>query len=568
MFIDNKRLKEAFFKGIFALLVILVYKSLFGKENTSMGFMISIGAISFLRLNLLHNIKFKIINLISLSIFLLFASYIASLNIFLGVIINFSVFFIIIYIYTNNKKSSISYIFLFIYIYMVSIPIKPELIFKRFLALMFGILLIFTLQFIFNRNKNKETIKDFLIKDIDKLIYKIDCALKNDIYNYNKLNLEDSFRKTLSFLKTDYSSFFKPSYYIELFNIIVGLENLNFIIDSIFYGNKTSSINKAYLLKLKVTLSIINDLINSKCNLIYLDNYLKSIYLNFKDYNYIKPCNDLLKFIYDNILILHNKKKSFDLSLSLSSFKYNFIFKPFSFKYSLKVATAMSLAIFLINLFNFDFSRWILTTVYVLIQPFSDQTITKTKKRIKGTLIGALIFIFICPILLKFVPIYLVLFVSLIFYFYAKEYSINVIFTCLLTLSLSVNGNISPLNLDLLSLSRFSFIFIGSSLAVFFEMYLFNYTLDKHLNSLINNYKNLTYKILSEYKNFVKNNKNSNNIIFLILKHNYEEDHILFSINDKNSNNKKDLMFINRNKSIVKKMKFLFLQNHLKHKKW
>lgn len=562
MYIDKNKFKESLLKGPFTLLIILIYGHFFGEDNGSIGFMIALGALAFLKLNLIYEAKFKIITLLTLNIFLLCMSYLATLNVVIALIVNFIAFFSVTFIYTNYKKSSISNIFLFIYIFMLAYPTHSTNISSRFLALILGVVIIFALQYIFN-NKKAHLPKYLIIEIINILISKIDLILKNDFSNVNQISISNQIKNILSTLSGNNSSLFKDKYN-SLLNVTTSLEKIDFIINTLSNETKNIKIYKGYLIYFKTALKLSINTLDKKMDLEILKDYIEKLDLIFKDYNNLILYNNILKVFITNSykLINDNSKLSSKLILLniLKNIKYKYKFNKFSLKYAFKVSISVSLAIFLVDIFNIPLGKWIIITVYVLIQPFSNETMVKMKNRLKGTTIGVLFFIFCFPFIIKFVPLLVVLLIALIFYFYVNDYFVKVIFTCIIGLSFNINGNFSHLNIDTISLKRFIFIFIASLLVLLLEKLLFQYNQSIHLNNLMNSYKNITYNIIHESKYLTSNNTCNTKLELLILKHHSIEEHILTC---KKNHDNKLCEFINTHKTIIEKIKTHMLYKNL-----
>ncbi|MCG4734640.1 FUSC family protein, partial [Casaltella massiliensis] len=60
------------------------------------------------------------------------------------------------------------------------------------------------------------------------------------------------------------------------------------------------------------------------------------------------------------------------------------------FTYATKVAIGIALGGFIMDYFNLKEGRWILYTIFSVIQPYTEDGIIKTKKRLFGTILGCI----------------------------------------------------------------------------------------------------------------------------------------------------------------------------------
>ena len=532
-------------KAIFTVCMIVLYKVLFGPENISIGLMVAFSVIAFLKLDFSLYPLYKGTVFSALSFFLLIMSFLAGLNPFLGLIINIFTIFIVSYLYMKESKNMVSYLFLFIYIYMVNINVPVELLPKRFLSLMFGVLIIIVSQLLFNKNKFSKKSSKLLLDGLLSIKDGINNLLNNKEYDASILN--NKIRELLNLIDEQNSTVLFKHY----FNIAISLERL------------AININKINLIAdLNVKHSFLNDLNAEICNLINIisrNNYNSIDFSlkykdNFKKYPLLKECSDLLNILNANFLFLNDYKHKIKITLKdIKLKKKNININSLDCNFSVKVALAVSIPLFFIELFSIPNGKWIIITIYVLLQPFSDDTIIKTKKRIKGTVIAVSAFILIFGILNINIPEPLFLFVLLFFYFYAKDYYIKVIFTSLLALSV----NLSNFSLEFLSTTRFTFIIVGSIIALLVNKYLLPYTKVHHTNALKAKYLVLSNSLTKELCNLVDGNINEDKLIKLALHSNSIESKLLLLANNLNDSSLKNI--IKSENKIIRSTRFSIL---------
>ncbi|MEG2110600.1 MAG: FUSC family protein [Clostridium sp.] len=535
---DKQKLIISLYKALFTVVMIIGYKVLFGPSNVCIGLMVAFSAISFLKLDFTLYPVYRSTVFIILSFFLLIMSFIAGLNPFIGLIINVFTLFIVSYIYMKDSKSMISYLFLFIYIYMVSTPITIELIPERLLSLLFGIFIIIVSQFLFNKNKFKTSSSSIIVEGLYTIKDEIENVISNSS-NYDKTSIMDTkLRKLLNLINDQNSSIIFSTVLLKpYFNIAVTLERLPIVLNKM--ATSTNVIDREQFLKdVNIEISnVINILLKKKCTTCTNFSFKYKDLLTESDC--AKECAELIKILYLNISVLNNPLTRMKISLkdvfkNMEDFKRNSI----GFNFSIKVAIAVSFSLFFVHLFNIRNGNWIVITIYVLLQPFASDTIIKTKKRVKGTIIGVFLSIIIFGVFQSHIPESLLLIPVLFLYFYATDYYIKVIFTCILSLSI----NLSTGTLEYLSIGRFSFIIIGCVIALLFNKYFMPYDATLHTNSLKEKYLKLSNAMTDELSNIINGTSDENTLIKLALNCNSIESKLLITANSSNDSSLKEIL--------------------------
>lgn len=492
---SKTKFKTSLFKAIFAVAMLIIYKTFFGNYNVAIGLILALSCIAFLRFDFTLYPIYKTTSFICLNIFFLLMSVLSGINPFVGFIINLITIFIVSYIYMDTSKNMVSYLFTFVYIFMISIPVPYNLLPKRFLSLLFGILVIMVSQFIFNKNKFKNSCANLISKSLNNIIKEIDDIIKGTYTPKDDILIYDSLRNLLLLINNKNShGIFSKGINEHYFNISVILERLANIIEK-FSLIDNSSIKINYLNDLKSILSnIVKYIENKDCNINY--NSLSEKHINIESkYPIIQECNNLIDMLYINIEKVDNPTNMIKTDLKklmLNNISINF--NSLKFNFSIKMALAISLSMFFIDEFNLLNGRWVLITIYVLIQPFISDTIVKTKKRIKGTLIGVSLFILIFGIFQPKIPSIIFIFLLLLVYFLGTDYYIKAASTCVLALSINLTSN----TFETLSILRLLFILIGAIISILFSKYFLPFSKINHINDLKNKYLTLSSNMVTE----------------------------------------------------------------------
>ncbi|WPQ46221.1 FUSC family protein [Clostridium perfringens] len=522
-----KRFKLPLIFAVLSVVLMGLYKIIFGVENTVIGLIIAMASYAFLRLDLTSYPIYKSMIFLILNLFLAISAYISAINPFVGLIINFLILFTVSFIYTTEFKNVISYIFLLLYVYMWEYPISLDELPRRLVAMGVGVFIIIGIHILFNRRnfkKNSNTIIIRVIRNIQKEI----CHIINKSYmEKENIYIDSELRKLLILIEGRNNNKFIENHKDDIyFNIVLILERINSIINKVGKVNNKSKDVIDYLNSLNHDLENITLFLERKVDCINeeKDGLNKSSTINNwteKEYAFLGECTELIRLLEKNInnLYEYNKKKSRkriklkfnlkELLIGNSSLKM----KHLRVAYSLKLAIAVSLIMFIVDLFKIPQGRWIVTSVYVVIQPYEEETLTKAIKRFKGTIIGVIIYISIFTFFPHIIPLELLLLILMFLYFVQKDYEKKVVCTALMTLSFGLSRS----TVGYLAFYRFLFVIIGIIIALGINKLIFPQSIKNSIYDLKERYLELTSKLLYELKSILYEEKYNENTVKLLL---------------------------------------------------
>ncbi|EOU1560109.1 FUSC family protein [Clostridium perfringens] len=518
-----KRFKLPLIFAVLSVVLMGLYKIIFGVENTVIGLIIAMASYAFLRLDLTSYPIYKSMIFLILNLFLAISAYISSINPFVGLIINFLILFTVSFIYTTEFKNVISYIFLLLYVYMWEYPISLDELPRRLVAMGVGVFIIIGIHILFNRRnfkKNSNTIIIRSIRNIQKEIYHI---INESYREKENIYIDSELRKLLILIEGRNNNKFIENHKDDIyFNIVLILERINSIINKVGKINNKSKDVIDYLNSLNHDLENITLFLERKVDCINeeKDDLNKDCTINNwaeKEYAFLEECTELIRLLEKNIndLYEYNRKRikvKFNLKELLignSSLKM----KDLRVAYSLKLAIAVSLIMFIVDLFKIPQGRWIVTSVYVVIQPYEEETLTKAIKRFKGTIIGVIIYISIFTFFPHIIPLELLLLILMFLYFVQKDYEKKVVCTALMTLSFGLSRS----TVGYLAFYRFLFVIIGIVIALGINKLIFPQSIKNSIYDLKERYLELTSKLLYELKSILYEEKYNENTVKLLL---------------------------------------------------
>ncbi len=522
-----KRFKLPLIFAVLSVVLMGLYKTIFGVENTIIGLIIAMASYAFLRLDLTSYPIYKSMIFLILNLFLAISAYISAINPFIGLIINFLILFTVSFIYTTEFKNVISYIFLLLYVYMWEYPISLDELPRRLVAMGVGVFIIIGIHILFNRRNFKKNSNNIIIRSIRNIQKEI-CHIINKSYKEKEnIYIDSELRKLLILIEGRNNNKFIENNKDDIyFNIVLILERINSIINKVGKINNKSKDVIDYLNSLNHDLENITLFLERKVDCINeeKDDLNKSSTINNwtkKEYAFLGECTELIRLLEKNInnLYEYNKKKSRkrikvkfnlkELLIGNSSLKM----KHLRVAYSLKLAIAVSLIMFIVDLFKIPQGRWIVTSVYVVIQPYKEETLTKAIKRFKGTIIGVIIYISVFTFFPHIIPLELLLLILMFLYFVQKDYEKKVVCTALMTLSFGLSRS----TVGYLAFYRFLFVIIGIAIALGVNKIIFPQSTKNSIYDLKERYLELTSKLLCELKSILYEEKYNENTVKLLL---------------------------------------------------
>ena len=522
-----KRFKLPLIFAVLSVVLMGLYKTIFGVENTIIGLIIAMASYAFLRLDLTSYPIYKSMIFLILNLFLAISAYISAINPFVGLIINFLILFTVSFIYTTEFKNVISYIFLLLYVYMWEYPISLDELPRRLVAMGVGVFIIIGIHILFNRRNFKKNSNNIIIRSIRNIQKEI-CHIINKSYKEKEnIYIDSELRKLLILIEGRNNNKFIENNKDDIyFNIVLILERINSIINKVGKINNKSKDVIDYLNSLNHDLENITLFLEGKVECINeeKDDLNKDCTINNwteKEYAFLGECTELIRLLEKNInnLYEYNRKKSRkrikvkfnlkELLIGNSSLKM----KNLRVAYSLKLAIAVSLIMFIVDLFKIPQGRWIVTSVYVVIQPYEEETLTKAIKRFKGTIIGVIIYISIFTFFPHIIPLELLLLILMFLYFVQKDYEKKVVCTALMTLSFGLSRS----TVGYLAFYRFLFVIIGIVIALGINKLIFPQSIKNSIYDLKERYLELTNKLLYELKSILYEEKYNENTVKLLL---------------------------------------------------
>ncbi|MDA3732968.1 FUSC family protein [Niameybacter massiliensis] len=505
---------------------IIIFKSIFGNENTLIGVTTITAMLMFLERDLTLAPWKNTFTLIALNLFIGCASTLASMNTWLGIPINFIAIFILGYSLLYNLKKPMYMPFVLEYLFILATPVSIELIPNRLSALVCGAIFIMVSQLVINKNKFKKVGNQLLAQLCKNIIKKAEYIKVNQQYEGIDKDIREQIHlfTTLLYDRREEDFYLTEEGMIKL-NLAVSLEKISYLLDKVKYEAEQQEMIDDLISILDQISKCFNDLAEIDC----LDEIFKTLLSKYQierinDIEVLKLLNHL-SFIKNN---LEELSKIENNQYNLERFKKHFVFKieldrnSIKFSYACRLAIGITLAAFLTDFFKLTEGRWIMFTVFSLIVPIYEQSKQKLKDRIFATIIGSIIVVILFSIFHDLTIRTIILMGAGYIGNYLKQYRHTTI-----CVTVSAIGAAALMGDALvLSESRILFVIFGAIIALVINRFILPYRLETHNKQLEKLYRITIEDMMNTVYEMTRGNGNEHKLKNLFILTSLIEDRI------------------------------------------
>lgn len=505
---------------VFIMAFVITFKIIFGDKNILVGVMGITAILMLTQINLTVSPGKNLVKLLIINLGIGIFTYLANLNIWAAIPINFIGIFVIAYTFYYNLKSPVYLPFTLQYMFLLATPITAAELPMRLLSLLVAPIGIMLIQFVVNKNKTTKVGNKLIGGICDNLIKKIN----ND---ENKVEINEAIKKNANdFRKIIYDNR-KDNFYVTeegriKLNIVVILEKLSNLLDE-------STNNKQLLNDLIVCLQELKYSLGKEDNLKNITDNISKILNNYKRDN----INDLVS------LRILNTINMLDISLgelkSLGKENYNtikanksipeqykminvhkkeFYTKSVKFSYAIRVSLGITISAFIADYFKFPEGRWIYFTAFAIIIPIYELSKKKLKDRIFATLVGGAIIVIVFTLFKNMLIRMLVIMAAGYLRSYTSTYRYGTIYTtiCAIGAAAMTGGEV------VLTIDRIVFVIFGTIIAIIINRFVLPVRMKDANKELLGTYGGVLYKMLNEvYEGAINKNNNTHEMDTLLL---------------------------------------------------
>lgn len=548
---------------IFVVVVLLVslFKSIFNSENSLIGVTTIVLMLVLLQIDLTIHPAKNLFGLILLNLTLGLSAFLVNQNVFLGLILNFIIMLFIGYYFSYELKKPINMMVGLHYILMIVSPISMAQLPLRLLSLVVGACMIMAAQLLANKNKLVKSRKKMLDNILDNILLKIKLVksnnntskvdndltvsidqLKSLIFDSGKseshltecgkntINILSCFEKINILLSNISNEVIESDLLDEVYKVLKDIKNEKLDIDVSSLESKYKE-NNLYLLDIENTI-VLYDFISS----------IKNLNIEIKEYNKVDNKQKDLK----NELSIPQEFKNLHVHKRLINLKSTRV------TYGIRLGLLVALTFFIVDFFNIEFGEWMVYTVFALSQPHSEYTVYKSRKRIFGTIIGAVIMAILFNLVTDPGLRTMILVAAGYLMSYVSDYGNLVIFV---TISAVASAALYVVNPNYIILNRIFFIVIGILIALLANKFILPRKLLDEEENLNNIQKQASKKLIGEIL-LNKGNRNESVIGILSLVPSLIDLRIDYL---KQNGLNMDKAFINKNKVLINDLHQLYL---------
>ncbi|MGL5417535.1 MAG: FUSC family protein [Clostridium sp.] len=495
--------RELVLRTIVYILATIVFFGLWrilGPGKAFIGATIAKGSLVLMNTDLTGNKIRSTLTFLIIFVYIGLFSFIASLNIYLGLVVNFVSIFIIAYNFTSNIKQWIWRPFVLGYLYLLIEPGTFKELPTRLIVLALGALFLMFTQLIVNKNKFKKKMNENLNELLDKINMKIDIILEGKEVLDNSFKVSENVNQIVdSIYKKRIDPFFITKEDNEILDLTLYIERLNYLLKEINI-DLHNDIEIEFMKDLKELILEIKNSKNRGEKNIEIINLIDKFIEKNKDKSdyYIYEVLQNLFMLKENLDRKDYSKKDILFNRRLrkeitSVFNFKISRKSLRFSFAFRAAFLLAVSYFIVSLIKVEEGKWIVFTIYAVIEPFFEDSKKRFPKRFTGTVLGIVVFVAIY-LFVSNVFIEGVLFIGLYYlYVISKDFQTKTMCTAAVSLGLFSIATETPGRGVLL---RISFVVLGIIIGYLGTKYIFPYDIKKALKNLIRNYNQLSSEIL------------------------------------------------------------------------
>lgn len=465
---------------IFIVSFIIIFKTIFGTEETLIGVMTITASLMFLQMNLTNNLIENTAYILVIEVLSGVASFIAALSPWLGIPINFITVFILGYSFCYSLKKPMYTPLILQYLFMLSAPVSLDILPKRLLSLVFGGVIIMVFQVIANGGRQSKKGMVLLSDTLNMVKERVDSNSKEKSIEIGRnINLK---LKELNRIgeEISYSNHNLINERNIMLSIAIAIKKLNENLTKLKHDKDTLE----GLKDLSLAIDLARKILNSKDQ---YDEQLTEFNTIISRYKHKKSINkEVIRLVYsttylkDRIVELKEievektRKRDSFIHIQFLHDKEDVKAKSIRMSYGFRIALGVTITAFFTDYFNIVDGKWMMFTILALTVPIFEASTQKLKDRLFATFIGAFLAVIIYEIFKTPLSRVIILMITGYVNGYITRYKYNAIGVTLCSIGSAVLASGTP---EILSIHRVIFVLIGAFLSYIINKYFFSYNL-------------------------------------------------------------------------------------------
>lgn len=503
--------------GTIAVLTMFGVAILFGEKNIMLAFPIALTSAVLGRQNFRVKTFDKTLGIIIIDLIIVTFAYISRLNLITGIVINFISIFLIMYTITNQYDPTFYKPFVMLYVFTQYAWVPLNQIPNRYLAVIFGVLIIVICNKAINEINEKSLLGKSISKSLSLIVESLRDILKG---NYSKEKEVECTNIMRSLAYKIYVSRYRDYLTTNLgqiqFKIFMDIEHLNLFLRKIEEGYSHKDIAKEEIEEL---INLLEKIIEFSDGKIRVDNVVNETnrYVNkhIKEAKYGYEISVVLINLSKNITSLAyiNKKdinKVYErwqrsyLDKTRYTFKEYFRRDSIRFKFAMRMAITLTLSLFVGELLGFYKIIWAIITIMSVIQPYYEETLKKTKDRVVGNTIAIVFTGVVINIMDNRYATIVILIASLYLLYGFKEYHKISLFAAIASICVASLSN----NINELLVYRITYVIIGVLIVILANKFIYPYKLKDGIKQLEEKIERYNYMLVKEGELYLQDKGN------------------------------------------------------------
>ncbi|MGL5615915.1 MAG: FUSC family protein [Sarcina sp.] len=492
--------KENIIKSIIVFAIIFLFMFLSGKilgeDNGIMGILIVLSTLMLLGKDLTGSpvknfLKLSIIGILTVSF-----SYLVTLNIYLGLVINLVWVFIIMYVNVFNLKKPMYMSFLLTYLMLLIEKTTVVEILPRSIALIFAAIFVLLIQMLMRKKKLKGNRNPFFTKTIVALKTEIDLIVENKDIKGGEKDFKEAIKAWNSdLIERRGNNFYFTASENRQSIMMANLEKLQKNILAVKKDYEKDSSYKEILQGLKGIIEKFEEETKGtgkveeiKAEIIRYKEISKDKTDNYNVYSINETMEMILLIIKNKNFQLEDAEITKEKPSLLKLIKYSFHKDSLRFTFAIRMSILIALCYFISVYLNLEYGKWMLFTIMSVCQPYDITTLKSGRDRIKGTILGAIVIFAIFAFIQNFAIRAGILGIGFYMFINSKSPIIKGMGTTMFSLSiveLSVKAGFGAM---IITGDRVMYTIIGFIIAILGSKFIFHYDINKESKALINRY--------------------------------------------------------------------------------
>lgn len=506
---------------VFIVAFVIIFKTIFGDKNTLIGVTSITAMLMITKVNLTISPGKNLMKLLVINIGMGIFAYLANLNAWGAIPLNFIAIFIISYTFYYNLKFPIYLPFSLQYLFLIATPITLAELPMRLISLLAAPIGIMLIQLLVNKNKTTKVGNKLIGSICDDIIKKIsdNSVSKYEINKSIKSN-SNEFRKIIFDNRKD-DFYITEEGRIKL-NIVIILEKLSNLLDE-------NTTNKQVLNDLIICLQEVKNSLGKDDDLKNITDTISRILNNYKKdnihdlvslriLNTINMLNisleELKSLGKENYNIIKASKDIPETYKMVNIHKKEFYTKSVKFSYAIRVSLGITISAFIADYFKFPEGRWIYFTAFAIIIPIYELSKKKLRDRMFATLVGGAIIVISFTIFKNMLIRMLIIMVAGYLRSYTSTYRYGTICTtiCAIGAAAMTGGAV------ILTIDRIVFVILGTIIAIIINRFILPVRMKDANEELLGTYRQVLYGMLNEvYEEAINKNDNTHEMDTLLL---------------------------------------------------